>query len=156
VISFFITIVIVIACSVAARYGIFSLVDKGILEYTIIPGVLDYTYVRNTGAAFGMFSGKKYLLIAITSIIIIAIVIYVIYNRKTINKWEKLALALMISGGFCNMYERCINDSVLDYINTHLLPVFNVADIAVTIGSILLFIYILIIEPKHKNEREHN
>lgn len=152
--SFIITIIVVILASFLARYGIFSLVEQGIEEYTIIPGVLDYTYVRNTGAAFGMLSGKKFLLIAITSIIIIAVIVYVIKQKDKINKWERFALALMISGGFCNMYERIINDSVLDYINIHLLPVFNVADIAVTCGSVLLFIAILIIEPKEKNERE--
>jgi len=154
VISFIVTIVVVIAASFITRFEIFKLVDQGITDVNLIPGILDYTYVRNTGAAFGLLSGKKYLLIAITAIIVIAILVYVVKNRKTINKVEKFALALMISGGFCNMYERVINDSVLDYINIHLLPVFNVADIAITCGCILLFIAIIILEPKEKHERE--
>lgn len=147
-ISFFVTIAIVLCAAFLARHGILNLVEGGVVSKNIIPNILDYTYVRNEGAAFGMLYGKKTLLIIVTSVIIIAILIYVIKTRKTIGKCEKFSLALIVAGGFSNMFERVIDSSVVDYIDTHLLPVFNVADIAVTCGCILLIISIFFLSPK--------
>ena len=147
-ISFFVTIAVVLIAAFWARYGILNLVKDGVVYKNIIPGILDYTYVRNEGAAFGMLYGKKTILVIVTSIILIAILCYVIKTRKTISRCEKFSLALISAGGFSNMFERIIDNSVVDYIDTHLLPVFNIADIAVTCGCILLIISIFFLSPK--------
>ena len=147
-ISFISTILGVCVLSTAVRRIIMNLFEAGVYQKTIIPKLLDYVFVINDGAAYGMLAGKKWLLVAITSVIIIAICAYVYVTRKTINKVELFSLSLIVGGGLCNLYERIVFDYVHDYIDIHILPVFNVADIAVTCGCVLLVIAVLIIDPR--------
>ena len=122
----------------------------------IIKNFFSLTYVENTGAAWGMFKGVTWLLVAMPVIVIILGIAYLIY--KKVNKGPLLwASTLIISGGVGNLIDRMnlfgrealLVDSdrfVIDYIQVHLFdfPVFNFADCCVTIGAILLFLYVLL------------
>ena len=122
---------------------------------SVIPDFFSLTYVENTGAAWGMFKGATWFLVAMPIIVIILAIIYLIY--KKINRGPLLwAATLIISGGIGNLIDRVnlfsrvslISNSdkfVVDYIQVHLFnfPVFNFADCCVTIGAIVLFLYVL-------------
>lgn len=116
----------------------------------LLPGYLSLTYVENTGAAFGIFREKKFILVGITSIIILAM-IYVLYTNKNLNKYMKIALTLIIAGAIGNLIDRVYFGFVTDFIHMYIKnifdwPVYNVADISVVCGTVLLAINILLMK----------
>lgn len=110
-----------------------SLIDKDI---TIIPNFLNLTYTENTGAAFGIGTNN---IILIFSIIMVMALIYYIKAKKIDNQ---IPYMLIISGAIGNMIDRIFRGFVIDYIDVNLFnfPNFNIADICIVIGFLLLLI----------------
>lgn len=111
--------------------------------------IVKFTYVENRGAAFGILQDKRFFFIFITIAIIVLISFYFIKNVKKNPKIINVALAMVISGAIGNFYDRLINHYVVDFIQVDLLdsinfPVFNVADILVTLGCFIIIIVILV------------
>ena len=116
-------------------------------SFTLIPSLLDFYIVKNTGVAFSFLSSSN-LFIQILLILVItaalAFLVHSFFNTK--DKLQKIALLLIISGGFGNFIERLIFGSVTDYLYLHLgnisLFVFNFADLLITIGAcIIIFVW---------------
>lgn len=109
-----------------------------------IDGFLHWEYVRNTGAAFGSFSGNTQLLSIITGIIIICGIIAIII-KKINHKFQLVTAVMIISGGLGNLIDRIIRGYVVDYISVEFIdfPVFNFADVLVTCGSFMLIGYLI-------------
>ena len=105
---------------------------------TLIPGLLDLTYIRNDGAAWGILSGRQTLLMISTGIIIVLIMIYAVKKAPELTRLELAALALIEGGGIGNLISRAAGGAVVDFFNIHIIPIFNVADIGVTVGCVLL------------------
>ncbi len=104
---------------------------------------LDFVYVQNYGVSFGLLSGAvSYLFLVIIGLIIVLFVIYLMTISK--KKFEKLAYFLIIIGAISNILDRAINTYVVDFILLHYKnyywPAFNLADIYITIGIIVLII----------------
>lgn len=109
----------------------------------IIPNLLRLIYVKNEGAAFSMLSGYRIALIIISSLAII-LGIYAITRLYRNNKIIFLAVSMVIAGGIGNLIDRIFFGFVTDMISLSFFPpVFNVADISVTLGCIILIIYII-------------
>ena len=114
--------------------------------YVLIDGVLELNYLENKGAAFGMLQDKRTLFIFMT-VIMLTVVFYVLiklpYEKKFVS-WQ-IFLCLICAGGIGNMIDRVRFDYVVDFIYFVLIdfPVFNLADILITIGTVLFFIVIL-------------
>lgn len=123
--------------------------------------VLHLTYVRNEGAAFGMFADHRWVFMTFSTIAIIGLGIYLFGFSKD-GKWAKISLAMIIGGGIGNMIDRIWLGYVVDFIDFTLInfAVFNVADSFVTVGAGMLMAYLIrdfIIElrsSKNKNEQE--
>lgn len=114
-------------------------------DIIIFDGIIRFTAVINTGAGFGMLKGKTGILTAISficSIILIGLIFYS-YNRR--NKWLRSALVLIIAGAVGNLIDRMFLGYVRDFVYFELIDfaVFNFADSFLTIGTILLIIYVL-------------
>ncbi len=116
----------------------------------VIPGFFHITYVKNAGAAWSMLSGQRVLLSLISAAAVIGM-LWVL--QRTVAKKQKLnslALSLMIAGALGNLIDRLMLGSVRDFLNFYIFgydfPVFNVADICLTIGVGLL-ILATILEP---------
>lgn len=117
----------------------------------IIPNLLNLIYVKNEGAAFSMLSGYRIALIIISSLAII-LGIYAITRLYRNNKIIFLAVSMVIAGGIGNLIDRIFFGFVTDMISLSFFPpVFNVADISVTLGCIILIIYIIAFDSS--NER---
>lgn len=114
--------------------------------YVLIDGVLELNYLENRGAAFGMLQDKRTLFIFMT-VIMLTVVFYVLLKLPEGKKflWWQVFLCLICAGGIGNMIDRIRFDYVVDFIYFVLIdfPVFNLADILITIGTILFFIVIL-------------
>lgn len=108
----------------------------------ILGSFFSLTYVQNTGAAFSMFSGQRWLLTAVPFIVILFGIWYLEKHRDE-PKILPVSLALAIGGGISNLIDRTFMGFVTDMFDFHFWPVFNVADIAVCAGFGLLIIYIL-------------
>ena len=113
--------------------------------FTLIPNFIDITFVRNEGAAFGIFQGRKWLLIAVSVLVFAAIVFYVV-RYKPRSKWLLWSLTLIVAGGLGNLIDRAALGYVRDMIELTFMrfPVFNIADSAITVGAIMLALRVLI------------
>lgn len=112
----------------------------------LIPHVLNLIYVQNTGAAFGIGSNSTAMFIAV-NIIVIGLIVYFIFSKKEeISNPILIALYLIIAGGISNLIDRIVRGFVIDYIDISPLikyPVFNLADVFIVIGCIIIAIYII-------------
>lgn len=119
---------------------------KGQEDIELIPGVLCFHYLENTGAAFGVFQDKRIFLLILTSLIILA-VCYVLWRLPQEKKYVylKILCFTVAAGGIGNLIDRLRLDHVVDFIYFSLIdfPVFNVADIYVTVSMVLLFLLVL-------------
>ncbi|MCJ7604922.1 MAG: signal peptidase II [Dehalococcoidales bacterium] len=120
-------------------------------------GVFEIIHVQNTGAAFGLFKGIPYVFIAVEIIAIIAILFLVIVMRSRwpfIDRWlVRSGIALVMAGTVGNFIDRVFYDGVVtDFINFRWWPVFNVADSAAVVGSIILAYAIIFMLKPEKQE----
>ncbi len=108
----------------------------------IIDDFLYLTYSKNIGVAFSFFSGAK-LFIILSTILILVMIIYYILNNK-LSKMEYYGFFFIIGGAIGNLIDRIIYGYVIDFIDIYIFnydyPIFNIADIAVVSGVILLII----------------
>lgn len=116
-------------------------------DIVIIKDLFSFQYLENRGAAFGIFQGKTFLLSLVTLIVLIGMVYYLI-KYKPSSKFTRISLALIISGALGNLYDRIIYKYVVDFILVHYkdiyyFPTFNVADMLVVVGTVVLAISIL-------------
>ncbi len=111
---------------------------------SIISGVLNITYVENRGVAFGMFKDMRWIFVAVTALLIFAIVFYM-FKKRPDGKLFYILAGLIIGGGIGNLYDRIVNGYVIDYISLSFFPpVCNFADYCITGGVIVLAIYMLV------------
>lgn len=109
----------------------------------VIDNLFSLTYVENKGVAFGMFSGMHWLFIALTSVLL-AIIIFYMFKKRPKGRFFYICAALIIGGGVGNLIDRIFYGYVIDYISLSFFPpVCNFADYCITIGTILLVIYLL-------------
>lgn len=121
-------------------------------KVVLIPGFFDLTYVRNTGAAFSMFDQMGMWFFIILSVAALgALVYYFIHTDDIRIEW---CLALIAAGAIGNLIDRMslgyVRDFFLFYIFGWPFPVFNIADICVSVGFVLLVIVMLTDEYKEK------
>ena len=118
---------------------------------TVIPKVLDFTYVKNTGAAFSILENATWVLSIVSVIFCVLIPIYC-FVKKPQSKLLKTALVLIFSGALGNAIDRIFLGYVIDFIETTFIsfPVFNVADILITVGAGLLICYELFFNPENE------
>ena len=114
--------------------------------FKIIPKVLELNYLKNSGAAFGMLQNQKvfFILIAAFILIVIAYVLFRLPDDKKYNYINAL-LVLIASGAAGNMIDRIKQDYVVDFISFVIVnfPIFNVADIYVTVATFVFIILFL-------------
>lgn len=117
---------------------------------SIIPGFLSLTYAKNDGVAFSMLSGNR-IFIILLSIVLVLILVYFLYKDYLIkninNKLIAVSYGLLFGGIFGNLFDRILRGYVIDYISMNIFgysfPIFNLADILITIGVMLMFIDII-------------
>jgi len=120
----------------ATKWQVRATFDYGV-SHPVIPGFFNLTYVRNTGAAWGMLGGQNAVL-TVLSVVILALMI--VFRRSFLGRtWEhRLSLALLIGGVAGNLLDRVRLGWVTDFLDFHVRgwhwPAFNIADAAICVG----------------------
>ena len=121
-----------------------KLVENDIIK--VIPNFFSIYYLKNTGAAFSILHDRTAFLVILSALILLVLNNY-IDKEKDLNKISEISLGMVIGGIFGNMIDRIINHSVTDFISFRIFnynfPVFNIADIGITVGVFLLLISVL-------------
>ena len=119
----------------------------------IIPHVFSFTYVQNDGAAWNILPGQMGLFYLI-SIIAIVICLYYLLRNNFHSKLFDSGVALVLGGIVGNLIDRIHLKYVIDMIQVDFIHfnIFNIADSAITIGIILVFIYLLFFDESEKND----
>lgn len=120
------------------------------LKINIIPNFLSFIYTENKGVAFSMLNGNKIFIITLSVILLFCLLYmlnkdYLSYKKDSLFK--DITYGFLIGGILGNLIDRIVRGYVIDYISFnifgYLFPIFNVADILITIGVILMIIDIL-------------
>ena len=117
---------------------------KGGRVITFIPKVVQFRYAENTGMAFSMLSGARWIFISLTAVICLGALWYIFSNRCQ-SLWAYWSIGVIVSGGIGNLIDRVFLSYVIDFIEPVFVDfaIFNIADSAVTLGAISLVINVI-------------
>ncbi len=119
-----------------------------------IPGIerlFQFTYITNTGAAFGLFPSNGGFFIIIAIVVALAI----IYYYPLANNWlVRVSLGLQLGGAMGNLWDRIANEGeVVDYIDIGFWPIANIADLSIVIGVTILAIWLWQMEEQDQKQK---
>lgn len=122
-----------------------------------IPHVLELTYIQNTGAAFSILNEHTWLL-TLVSVIVVAAMAAALWKKVLRHPLGVIPAVMVLAGGVGNLVDRIAFGYVTDMFNTLFMnfAVFNVADICITVGGVLLVIYVLFFYEKLEKKGEAN
>ncbi|MBO5883236.1 MAG: signal peptidase II [Clostridia bacterium] len=137
----------VVALDQVSKLLIVNFLDRN-EPFVVIEGIFRFNYVENRGAAFGSFSDNRWVFMIISTVTIIALLIYM-WKFRPDSRLACTALSFIIGGGVGNMIDRVYLGYVVDFIDFYAFPnlwkwVFNVADSFVCIGAGMMILWCII------------
>lgn len=125
---------------------------SGASDIIVISNFFKFTFVKNTGAAYGMFGDSTLALTIISVLFVVGFVIYDYFNHSN-NMFYILGISFIISGAIGNMIDRIFLGYVRDFVSISLFNfVFNIADVLITFGVIFFIVYLLMTIIKEKRD----
>ena len=111
---------------------------------TLLPGAVQLRYARNTGMAFSLFSGARWVFVALTALVCAGVLFYM-FRNKCRSLWGYWSLGVLVAGGLGNLIDRVAQGYVVDFLYFILIdfPIFNVADCYVTVATAVLLILLM-------------
>ena len=148
----------ILYCTLTALLIILDMLTKIYLDgknITLINGVLSFLSSHNTGAGFSILSNKTLFLIIITSVFLVIFTLFNMFEKFKLSHLYLTSIALIYAGAIGNLIDRLMFGYVRDFIYFELIdfPIFNVADICLTVGVTLYAINFLFF---NKNKKEQN
>ncbi|MCR5673203.1 MAG: signal peptidase II [Lachnospiraceae bacterium] len=140
-------IILILIDRITKHWAVNRLLDKEPIP--IIKNALEFYYLPNgnTGAAFGMLAGHRTLFLII-ALVVVLVIFYFVYNMPSDRKYRSIEILLVFiaAGGAGNMIDRFMQGYVVDFIYISLInfPVFNVADMYVSICTVILAVIFLL------------
>ena len=127
---------------------------KGGSDLPFLPGILEFSYVENTGIAFGMLQGMQKFVLPLSVIIVAGLVYLAFYYHKKRCYVLSFSLVAIISGAIGNIIDKLRLHYVIDFLHTEFIefPVFNLADVFICVGAFVIAIYILFFDKEEKND----
>ncbi|NDO19723.1 signal peptidase II [Lachnospiraceae bacterium MD329] len=141
----------ILAADQIVKYLVSVNIGVGETAFSVL-NIFDVTYVQNQGAAFSVLSGRTVVLSVISVVFCIAVAVFWT-KKKPSNPLLCTSLSLLFAGALGNGIDRIFRGYVVDYINLTFInfPVFNIADIGVTVGAALFILYIIFFDKEDKN-----
>ena len=118
----------------------------------VIEGVLHWTHVQNTGAAFGILRGR-FLFFVVANVVLLAGILWWHHFSRDGHLMSRPAAGMILGGALGNQVDRIAWGYVVDFIDFRVWPVFNVADIGLVVGSVLLAVHLWRVSAKEEQER---
>ena len=112
------------------------------------------TYIHNTGIAFGLFQNENFSNIFFIFVSIVVIILFYLWRNQIYHYGGKLAkfgITLIWAGAFGNLIDRFFVGKVVDFLDFHFWPVFNVADSCITVGGVIMFLSFLKSQKRMQN-----
>ena len=150
-ISVIVTVLLSVAADQLTKLAAVRLLKPG--SVTALPGVLDFTYVENRGAAFGILADHRWVFLVLSAAAIAAIFAYIIISKPR-SRLLLISLGLIAGGGIGNMIDRVRLGYVVDFIDVTFVKfyVFNIADSCVCVGCALLILWMILSERADRKE----
>ena len=146
IIDIVLLVVLVVIDQILKDLAVVKLKDKQ--AYSLIDGVLEFNYLENKGAAFGMLQNQKIFFIFV-AVVFLAVIVFVLIKAPSEVRYNKLHVLLVMigAGAIGNLIDRVRLNYVVDFIYFKLInfPIFNFADICVTVATFVLVIMILFV-----------
>ena len=120
----------------------------------VIGNWMSIYYVQNTGTAFSMFSGNRFVTVFLTSALILFCIIFIVKEARDGRRIIPALFTFVAAGGVSNMIDRLSLGFVTDMISCGGFAVFNVADIGVTCGCVLTMIAMIILYKDEEQDKE--
>ena len=150
---------LIIALPIFAVMLVFDLVLKHVLDSSMqvgqstdfLPGFIDIVIVHNEGSAWGMFAGMNVFFIILT-FIFIGVLFWYTLSENVVHPLYHIALGFVLAGSIGNLVDRIAFGYVRDFLHFEFwpsFPVFNIADMCLTVGVIVFLAYIIIMLVKH-------
>ena len=144
--DFMLFVILVIADQLTKHLAVVRLKNQA--AYNRINGILEFNYLENRGAAFGVLQNQKYFFVFV-ALIFIGVIVFVLIKVPTQKKYYSLNILLVMiaAGAVGNMIDRVRYDYVVDFIYLVCIqfPIFNMADIYVTTATVILVFQILFV-----------
>lgn len=144
--DFMLFVILVIADQLTKHLAVVRLKNQA--AYNLINGILEFNYLENRGAAFGVLQNQKYFFVFV-ALIFIGVIVFVLIKVPTQKKYYSLNILLVMiaAGAVGNMIDRVQYDYVVDFIYLVCIqfPIFNMADIYVTTATVILVFQILFV-----------
>lgn len=144
--DFMLFVILVIADQLTKHLAVVRLKNQA--AYNLINGILEFNYLENRGAAFGVLQNQKYFFVFV-ALIFIGVIVFVLIKVPMQKKYYSLNILLVMiaAGAVGNMIDRVRYDYVVDFIYLVCIqfPIFNVADIYVTTSTVILVFQILFV-----------
>lgn len=114
---------------------------------SVIDGVFEFAFAKNTGVAFSMLEGKRWIFIPVTILIGVAILTMMLRSPLRRYRLFNITCVLILSGAIGNLIDRMVYGYVVDFLHATFIdfPIFNFADCCVVIGAGLLFVFALFV-----------
>lgn len=125
-----------------------KLVVSNLSELPSINDSVKFEITTNTGLAFGFNDGSNVKNMFIMAFVLAIVIRFIINQIELIDTKTAVALSMVLSGGVSNLIDRIFRGAVLDFIKIYKFPIFNIADVLVIIGAILLVIFLVIFTRK--------
>ena len=120
-------------------------------------GVIEFCYSENRGIAWGLFQNRRWIVIAITGLVLAALLVLLLSGRFRQSRLISIGGVMVLAGGVGNLIDRVMNGYVVDFIHYYKwfdFPVFNFADCCVTIGAVLILIHVFFFSGKETEKKE--
>ncbi|HAN21530.1 MAG TPA: signal peptidase II [Clostridiales bacterium] len=140
--------IIIVTLDQLTKYLVTQYINIG-EKVDFIPFFINLTHVENEGASFGMFAEHRWIFMLLSSVAIIGIIVFIIkYNKQHILL--TISLSFILAGGIGNMIDRIFRYTVVDFFEFTFVEfaIFNVADMFITFGAIMLGVYVVFFEKK--------
>jgi len=147
---------IIVLLDQITKFGVSNSMNQG-ESIGVWGNILRITYIKNPGMAFGIQIGNQLFFTTFAIIASIVILIY-LFRLKPEYFLPRLALASILGGAIGNLIDRFVSGKVIDFIDIRVIrwPIFNVADITVTFGMILLIAYVIFDKKNIESEEEQH
>lgn len=153
----FILIFLMVVLDQLTKYLAINYFKNGSIK--IIDNFLYLTYVENKGAAWGIFQDATIILTVISIVVSVLLIYYLLKNRKNLDSFVAFLIAMIISGAIGNLIDRVLLGYVIDFIysplwNIYSFPVFNFADMYISLSIIALIFIMLFTDKLDENNKK--